>query len=79
MVDIPITRDFNNGTGVPMIGYARFDDDSMQMIQELLESGVEMQFNVGFVGDKQEDGTYKNVELTEISMSIAGEQTELDR
>lgn len=70
MVDIPITQNFDNNGGVPMIGYARFDDDSLKRIHDMIAAGEQIQFAVGFVGEPNEDGTYEKVELVELSMIV---------
>lgn len=53
-----------------MMGYARFDEDSLKKIHELIAQGKQLQFAVGFVGEPNEDGTYEKVELVELSLII---------
>lgn len=65
MKKVPITTDFNS---TDLIGSAKFTEEGIKKLYQLIEAGTVPMFGIGFVGEPDENGVYHNAELMEVSM-----------
>lgn len=68
MKSVPITKNFDHSRLGSYMGDAHFSDEAFKEINDLLSSGIVMDFAVSFIGDPDEKGVYHNAELIGVSM-----------